>query len=98
MHDLRNPHDLRVGNLNMLRLCDTDGGNSQYECGDNGTPTDAELQLKLQRLSAYIGGVLKLPDVLAAEEVESLPVLQQLADQLAADYHVHLQRPPDRRP
>lgn len=86
--DLRNPHGLRVGNLNMLRLCDTDGGNSRYECGDNGTPTEAELKLKLQRLSAYIGGVLKLPDVLAAEEVETLAVLQRLADQLAQDYHV----------
>jgi uncharacterized protein len=88
VHDQHNPHGLRVGNLNMLRLCDTDGSNSQYECGDNGTPTAAELKLKLQRLSAYIGGVLKLPDVLAAEEVESLAVLQQLADQLAEDYHV----------
>ena len=88
VHDSHDPHALRVGSLNMLRLCDTDGGNSQYECGDHGTPGEADLKLKLQRLSAYIGGVLKLPDVLAAEEVESLPVLQQLADQLAADYHI----------
>jgi len=88
VRDLHNPHGLRVGNLNMLRLCDTDGGNSQYECGDDGTPTEADLELKLERLSAYIGGVLKLPDVLAAEEVESQAVLQQLADQLAQDYHV----------
>ncbi|MEI7037186.1 Calx-beta domain-containing protein [Fulvimonas yonginensis] len=86
--DPGNPHGLRVGNLNMLRLCDTDGGNSQYECGDHGTPTQAQLKLKLERLSAYIGGVLKLPDVLAAEEVESQAVLQRLADQLAQDYHV----------
>ena len=86
--DLHNPHGLRVGNLNMLRLCDTDGSNSQYECGDDGTPSEADLKLKLERLSAYIGGVLKLPDVLSAEEVESQAVLQQLADQLAADYHV----------
>ncbi|HET6804981.1 MAG TPA: endonuclease/exonuclease/phosphatase family protein [Frateuria sp.] len=86
--DRRTPHGLRVGNLNMLRLCDTDGGNSRYECGDNGTPTASALKLKLERLSAYIGGVLRLPDVLAAEEVESEAVLQQLADQLATDYHV----------
>ncbi|WP_426687414.1 Calx-beta domain-containing protein [Rhodanobacter ginsengiterrae] len=89
VHDRRGPDTLRVGNLNMLRLCDTDGGNSTYECGDGGTPTAAELQLKLQRLSAYIGGVLKLPDVLGAEEVESLPVLEQLATQLNNDYGVH---------
>jgi predicted extracellular nuclease len=89
VHDLHNPHGLRVGNLNMLRLCDTDGSNSQYECGDDGTPSEADLQLKLERLSAYIGGVLKLPDVLAAEEVESQEVLQRLADQLAADWHVN---------
>ncbi len=82
-------HQLRVGNLNMLRLCDTDGGNTRFECGDGGLPTEAELQLKLQRLSAYIGGVLKLPDVLGAEEVENIGVLQQLADQLGKDYSVH---------
>lgn len=88
VHDLHNPHGLRVGNLNMLRLCDTDGSNSQYECGDDGTPSEADLKLKLERLSAYVGGVLKLPDVLAAEEVESQAVLQRLADQLAVDWHV----------
>lgn len=89
VRDWRGPDGLRVGNLNMLRLCDTDGGNSTYECGDQGTPTVAELQLKLQRLSAYIGGVLKLPDVLGAEEVENLAVLEQLAAQLNGDYGVH---------
>ena len=89
VHDKRGPQVLRVGSLNMLRLCDTDGSNSYYECGDSGTPTEAELKLKLERLSAYIGGVLKLPDVLATEEVENLAVLQQLAAQLGADYPVH---------
>ncbi|NII09122.1 lamin tail domain-containing protein [Oleiagrimonas sp. C23AA] len=80
---------LRVGNLNMLRLCDTDPSNSTYTCGDNGEPDAAELAVKLSRLSAYIGGVLKLPDVLAAEEVEDLTVLQGLATQLNNDYGTH---------
>jgi predicted extracellular nuclease len=87
--NLRSPNDLRLGNFNMLRLCDTIGDNSKCECGDHGTPTEAELQLKLQRLSAYVGGVLKLPDVLGAEEVETLAVLQQLAAQLDQGYGAH---------
>src|SRR5699024_9780735 len=80
---------LRVGNLNVLRLCDTDGSNSHYTCGDRGEPDADELAHKLTRLSAYIGDVLKLPDVVAVEEVETLPVLQQLAVQLNADHGTH---------
>ena len=70
-------------------MCDTIRNNRRYECGDHGTLTEAELQLKVQRLSAYLGGVLKLPDVLDAEEVETLAVLQQLAAQLDQDYGTH---------
>lgn len=85
---------LRLGNLNTLRLCDTVAGNTTYTCGDRGEPTQAELDLKLQRLSQYIGGVLKRPDVVSVEEVENLGVLQQLADRLNADwgtrYHAYL--------
>ncbi|HEX7339200.1 MAG TPA: lamin tail domain-containing protein [Rhodanobacteraceae bacterium] len=83
------PSVLRVGNLNVLRLCDTDPSNTHYTCGDDGEPTAAELAVKLSRLSAYIGDVLKLPDVLAVEEVENLPVLQQLATQLNTDHGTH---------
>ncbi len=58
---------LRVCSLNML-VCAT-----YYECGDQGTPTAAELKATVERLSAYIGSVLKLRDVLATEEVEPPP-------------------------
>ncbi len=54
------------------------------ECGDKGTPTDGPLKLKLERLSASIGSVLGLPDVLATGEVEKLAVLQQPAAQFGA--------------
>ncbi len=77
---------LRLGNLNLLRLCDTVAGNTTYTCGDRGEPDAAELAVKLQRLSQYIGGVLKRPDVLSVEEVENIGVLQQLADQLNGDW------------
>lgn len=83
------PSVLRVGNLNVLRLCDTDSSNSYYTCGDRGEPDAADLALKLERLSAYIGDVLKLPDVVSVEEVETLPVLQRLAEQLNTDYATH---------
>lgn len=89
--DWRDRSVLRVGNLNMLRLCDTDASNTTFTCGDSGEPDAAELATKLSRLSAYIGGVLKLPDVMAAEEVENLTVLQALASQLNSDYHTHYQ-------
>lgn len=82
---------LRVGNLNVLRLCDTDPSNSYYTCGDRGEPDAAELATKLARLSAYIGDVLKLPDVVAVEEVENLEVLQRLAVQLNQDHATHYQ-------
>lgn len=80
---------LRVGNLNVLRLCDTDSTNSYYTCGDRGEPDAAELAVKLSRLSAYIGDVLKLPDVVSVEEVENLQVLQRLATQLNQDHGTH---------
>ena len=51
-------------------------------------PTPAQVAVKTQRLSAYIGSVLKLPDVMSVEEVETLPILQGLAQQLGDDYHV----------
>jgi len=77
---------LRIGAFNTERFCDSDF-NTTFTCsGDSSEPTPAEVILKTQRLSAYIGSVLKLPDVLSVEEVKSLPILQGLATQLGADY------------
>lgn len=77
---------LRIGAFNTERFCDSDF-NTTFTCsGNSKEPTPAEVTLKTQRLSAYIGSVLKLPDVLSVEEVKSLAVLQGLAKQLGDDY------------
>ena len=77
---------VRVGALNTERFCDTEF-NTTFTCsGGSKEPTADEVKLKTQRLSAYIGSVLKLPDILSVEEVKSLTVLQGLAKQLGDDY------------
>lgn len=76
----------RIGALNTERFCDTEF-NTTYTCsGGDSEPTADQVKLKTQRLSAYIGSVLKLPDILSVEEVKSLAVLQGLAKQLGDDY------------
>lgn len=77
---------VRVGAFNMERFCDSDF-NTTFTCSGGSTePTPDEVKLKTQRLSAYVGSVLKLPDILSVEEVKSLAVLQGLAKQLGDDY------------
>jgi predicted extracellular nuclease len=84
--DPRPFYAVRVGALNTERFCDTDF-NTTFTCSGGDTePTADEVKLKTQRLSAYIGSVLKLPDILSVEEVKSLQVLQGLARQLGDDY------------
>lgn len=81
------PVALRVGALNTERFCDTTF-DTTYTCsGGSKEPTAAEVQLKTQRLAAYIGSVLRLPDVVSVEEVKNLALLQGLAKQLGDDYH-----------
>jgi uncharacterized protein len=79
---------VRVGAFNMERFCDTDF-NTVFTCSGGDTePTADEVALKTRRLSAYVGSVLRLPDILSVEEVKSLPLLQGLAKQLGDDYPV----------
>ncbi|MGA0586319.1 lamin tail domain-containing protein [Dyella sp. KRB-257] len=81
------PVALSVGALNTERFCDTTF-DTTYTCSGGSTePTAAEVQLKTQRLAAYIGSVLRLPDVVSLEEVKNLALLQGLAKQLGDDYH-----------
>ncbi|MBX3692895.1 lamin tail domain-containing protein [Dokdonella sp.] len=80
--------ELRIGGFNVLRLCDTDPNNTTGTCGDGGEPNQAALDLKLARLSDYIGNVLELPDVLGMVEVENLAVLQLLATKIGSDHGV----------
>ncbi len=81
---------LRIGDFNVERFCDdvddVSGGSETYECAGNTVPTTAEYQLKTARLSDYIGNVLKLPDIVALEEVENIAVLQALANKIDADF------------
>jgi predicted extracellular nuclease len=84
--DSRPFYATRVGAFNMERFCDSDF-NTVFTCSGGSTePTPDQVKLKTQRLSAYIGSVLKLPDILSVEEVKSLAVLQGLAKQLGDDY------------
>lgn len=84
--DSRPFYATRVGAFNMERFCDSDF-NTTFTCSGGDTePTPDQVKLKTQRLSAYIGSVLKLPDILSVEEVKSLAVLQGLAKQLGDDY------------
>lgn len=80
---------LRAGAFNMERFCDAEF-DTTYTCSGGSTePTPEQVQQKIQRLAAYVGGVLRLPDVLSVEEVETLPLLQALARQLGDDYRAN---------
>ena len=72
-----------VGSLNCFRLFDdVDDPGSE----DNGqVVSSAEYASRLDKFSLYIRTVLRSPDVLAVEEVESLSVLADLAAKIAAD-------------
>ncbi|MDC8015659.1 Calx-beta domain-containing protein [Tahibacter soli] len=86
VRDSEGSTDLRIGAYNMLRFCDTvnSAGSGQDPCL-NPTPTQAGLDAKVARLSAYVKDVLKLPDVLGVEEVENITVLNALAAKLTTD-------------
>ncbi|MCB0588375.1 MAG: hypothetical protein KDD06_23990 [Phaeodactylibacter sp.] len=65
------PGEFTVGSLNVLRLF----------------ANTASTNLRLQKLARYIGRQLRLPDVLALQEVGSLSVLRDLA------YYIELEAP-----
>ena len=79
--------ELRIGSFNMLRFCDTEA-NTVFTCGNGGEPNQAAFDLKVARLSDYVGNVLELPDVLGVIEVENLAVLQTLATKINTDFGV----------
>ncbi len=79
--------ELRIGSFNMLRFCDT-VANTTFTCGNGGEPNQTAFDLKVARLSDYVGNVLKLPDVLGVIEVENITVLQLLANRITTDFGV----------
>lgn len=85
VRDSHGTADLRIGAYNMLRYCDTTNNGSGSDPCLAPTPTQAQFDAKVARLSAYVTDVLKLPDVLGVVEVENLTVLQALATKIATD-------------
>ncbi|MBL8296886.1 MAG: hypothetical protein JNN30_00945 [Rhodanobacteraceae bacterium] len=85
VRDSRGAADLRIGAFNMLRYCDTTNDGTGSDPCLAPTPTQAQFDAKVARLSAYIKDVLKLPDVLGVVEVENLATLQALATKIATD-------------
>ncbi|HET8897403.1 MAG TPA: lamin tail domain-containing protein [Rhodanobacteraceae bacterium] len=84
---------LRIGEFNAERFCDSNddrnGTTIKYTCsGDSSEPNAAAVELKVARVSQYIGDVLKLPDVVGMEEVENITMLQALAAKIQTDYGV----------
>jgi hypothetical protein len=72
--------EMTVGALNLFRLFD----DIEDFSGDTVVSTD-EYVRRLTKFSGFIRDVLGAPDVLAVSEVESLKVLQDLANQINAD-------------
>jgi len=74
------PDELTIGSLNLFRLFDDvdDPGSEQVV-------SSVEYQRRLTKFSLYIREVLLSPDVMAVQEIESLNVLNDLADQIALD-------------
>lgn len=87
----RRPGEFTVGSQNFLRLFDlVDDPDTSDE-----TPTPAQYDLRLNKLSMYVRNSLGAPDVLAVQEVENLIALQDVADRINRDdpslvYSAHL--------
>ena len=71
--------ELTIGSYNVLRLCVT------ANCNDDVAPTPAQIATKVARVSDYIISVMRTPDVVGVQEVETLALLQQLAARISAD-------------
>ncbi|NND45324.1 MAG: hypothetical protein HKN58_08370, partial [Xanthomonadales bacterium] len=72
--------EMTVGALNLFRLFDdVDNGNFEQVLDP------VEYATRLAKFSDYIRNVMDAPDILAVSEVESLAVLQDLADVIAFD-------------
>jgi predicted extracellular nuclease len=88
--------EMTVGALNLFRLFDDvddapiprfdPDTNTTYPPATDDTVVDAlEYARRLAKFSDFIRNVLMAPDILAVSEVESLTVLQDLADEINAD-------------
>ncbi|MEO1085903.1 MAG: thrombospondin type 3 repeat-containing protein [Acidobacteriota bacterium] len=84
----RMPGEMTIASLNMGRLFDNvddpSDTNSLGQARDDEVVTLTEYTTKRLKLARYVLGVLDAPDILAVQEVESLTVLNGLANDIAA--------------
>jgi predicted extracellular nuclease len=83
----RTAGEFTVGTLNLFRLFDDIDDPADGDRND-AVVSSTEYQRRLMKFSAYISLVLDAPDILAVQEVESLAVLQDLANRIALDYGI----------
>jgi predicted extracellular nuclease len=83
---------LTIGSQNLLRFFDdvaNSPGIDDCEDTDPGSsdvcPTPAAFAVRLSKMSLQVREVLRAPAVLAVEEVENLPALTRIANQIHAD-------------
>jgi len=79
----KQPGEYTVGTLNLYRLFDDVDDPGPEDDGQ--VVSSAEFAARLGKFSMYIRGLMRSPDILGVQEVESLSVLQDLAAQIASD-------------
>lgn len=77
----RNAGEMTVGSLNMFRLFDSI---NDPDVDDEVVDAD-EYAIRLSKISRFVLEVMDAPDILAVSEVESLSVLETLAEQIEMD-------------
>ena len=83
---------LTIGSQNMLRFFDDVANSPGIDDCENTNPgssdvcpTPEEFAIRLSKLSKQVREVLRAPAVLGVEEIENLPALTRLADQIHTD-------------
>jgi predicted extracellular nuclease len=93
-------HEITVGSLNLFRLFDDvddpAGSNAFGEPTNDTVLGSEEYQRRLTKFADYIVNLMRSPDILAVQEVESLSVLEDLAAAIApldgkAKYEAYLE-------
>ena len=75
--------EFTVGSLNMFRFFDAmEDGDPET---DDAVVSQMEYDERLERFSLYIRNTLDSPDILAVQEVDGLPAIQDLASQIQSD-------------
>jgi predicted extracellular nuclease len=81
----REAGEMTVGTLNLFRLFD-DIDNEPDGIRNDVVVDTLEYQRRLDKFSSYIVDVLRAPDILAVQEVESIDVLAALAERIETQY------------